>query len=690
LPLGIAGLALVVLFVGGAVSIARIASERRMAEDNLSLALVTAADAALAVEHREEAGRLAQYALSLNPLPDARGVLMALPPSAPHGLAEAATPLPDCRPKAVDNDALRVLCASVDRPTEVTLRGPEGVSWRAAGDASRGATFLARGELVALASFRDIEFLATRDGTAKARIAPVCRGTMQPGTRTDAVLLFRRTCASIMRPSGEIPMPVDVCGASGIAAAAIDQNAARFALACHDGSLHTMRIGTDGGVAPIARYDAELTPPGLGVSAVAFVGADGPILLIGTQHGSLLSVDMVAQARLGKFTPGGYIDDIRVTPDGRFALVDQHIGPEVVVDVAAFAPLEQLPRDVAAAALAPDGSRHLAGASLRRAAAMPPLPRFMSVSHGVTSLAISPDGRFLAVGQSDWLTHVDVATRRPLGRVHWQNEVVKSIDYTPTGTLVAHGIGDEATFWFDDPALRQPRREPLGSRARRIAVLPDHSIMHARWGVEGLRRVFQGVPHDEHAGPALVDFVPLDAGRLIFGIDAAGDVWRAEDMHAGGRFERCGHVPGGTAITGYFDNNVSVVLVMRATDIVGTCGTEAHHTLDDGAAWRDDMALTAFAAARGWVAAGSRDGIVRLWRRGESVPFAIRRNHTGRVAALVIDPEARWFASGGWDARVMFWTIPDWNRTADGAGSFPPSVDELLEILRRARTGVGF
>lgn len=148
------------------------------------------------------------------------------------------------------------------------------------------------------------------------------------------------------------------------------------------------------------------------------------------------------------------------------------------------------------------------------------------------------------------------------------------------------------------------------------------------------------------------DFLASPDARHFAAIGFDQRLRRGTDLHLGGKLEVCDDGGGVKRIALAPDGSGIVTALQDAIEL--RCPREP----GDIRYAIDGNVILSVAAAPGWLAAGARDGSVRLWRRGQSEPIAVFRDHSARVDALVMDPAGTWFAAGGWDGRVAFFDVP--------------------------------
>jgi len=670
-PLAVAAVALALLVAVVAFAFVRVETARADAEANLAIALASASSTAARAHETARAEVLAAHALARAPLPEARGVLATLSPVRPQRIVGASPP---CAP--FDLAGERVACRDLDG---VSVGDAAGIRWRArVGEPIAGPTFIDHGDHVVVSTRQGVVVLDAADGRLVSRVerstslTPLM-ATGDPG----AALGMTRTYIARYRASGVEESPWTVCPEPGVAAANLHPDGDLYAAACFDGSL---AVGSfERGLE--TRADPRLLRPGDFAGSLAFIPGTRD-LLIGTDGGSVLRLDAPRYERDRVHRGAGFVHRVMAGPRGERAVVISDLGDPIVLDLASMAPLARL-TGVHGRAISfdADGTLRAVGERLERWAFDGVVPRGVRVHHGIAALAVSHDGRHLAIANGPELAVVDVATRARLGRISWDEVLVKDLTFGPEGALYAHGMGTPSVVRFDDMRLDAIASALPVPISRRIGRLADGRMLSVSWlsGVQILGADQPPQPVD--AELFLNDMEVSRTGREVVGIDPRGGVWVGRDLHAGGELAPCGVVAGARSIARNAEDGTVFVATRDGVHIAcGPSGDDlAHHP-------GGDSRLIVVATASNWVAAGAQDGTVLLWRRGEREPFAVHRAHEGRVSELVFAPRAEWLAAGGWDGYIGFMHMPP-PETGD-----PPAVESawgltLVDAFERGTRG---
>ena len=300
------------------------------------------------------------------------------------------------------------------------------------------------------------------------------------------------------------------------------------------------------------------------------------------------------------------------------------------------------PRDVA---FDPNG-KWIASASRRGGIEVWPLAagrlarRQLAERVRVTTLAVSPDGRFLATGtQSGSVLVLPVSGSASIELPGFQG-LVYSVAFDATGRRIAanghvDGRRDEVVRVFDLDTGGVKTFDPGdGHELITVAFLPDGNLLTSSFG--GLRRI------DTKTG----------SSELL--VQQPGAAFLSPD----GRH----------------------VLLLRSENPNFPVGTASVYDLQERRSWPlathgDQVTLMAWDPSGRRVATGSREGIVRVGPVSGEEPH-ILIGHEGPVWAVRVDPTGRFLASTSEDGTVRIWPMPE------GRPLHTLALEAFLEKLR--------
>ncbi|MBM4366025.1 MAG: hypothetical protein FJ102_07400 [Deltaproteobacteria bacterium] len=308
-------------------------------------------------------------------------------------------------------------------------------------------------------------------------------------------------------------------------------------------------------------------------------------------------------------------------------------------------------------------------------------PQGLRVGAGVSALAFAPDNAHIAVAAGEGLASVyRVADGRLRFRSAEGEDVVKDVAFDAAGgrLLVASaGLLQRVFRLGNNQATLLSRDEAW----RRAAFAPDGSIIGAPYKPDYVR-VVEGRAERREQPRGFSDLESLLGGTGLVGLGGEDVLYLSDDPEAQ-QWRELGRFPGAIGVAGG-GRRVAVAL----DDRVSTIDVDGRATWSTPApAGGTDLAVSADGQ---WVALGTIDGAVHVYRVGEAGPRATMRAHWARVAALAFSPDGHWLASGGWDEEVRLWSMaaltvdPDaavreaeaaWGRDLDAILSAGPGVE---------------
>ncbi|MCK6550475.1 WD40 repeat domain-containing serine/threonine protein kinase, partial [Myxococcota bacterium] len=554
-----------------------------------------------------EAELLAAHALAEAGSADARGVLAAARAGGAPDSAETIE-LPAC-PRVVPGTWDLALCLDASWVALYEL-SPVRLRWRQPLSA-RHLSMIPRvdGEprIVATTGRAELLVLDTNTGMPVARFDPyVSTGLLSVVTPSlDGALLAATEgrMLSIISLDTESTREIGrTCVVSPIAAVAAGPEG--FVVVCRDGTLH--------GVDPSSGETRRLwqsTELGAIVPTSAAVTPDGRTLVAGGIRGALVRIELST----GTVTPPVQVHDspiieLELLPPGDRVFASGERGGARLWALDANVELLRMPAAFGQRTrLTPEGlvtgGRRAGRWGLARV--MP--PRRLTRPAGLSAIALSPDGAYVAAAQGDGaFAVIDRATGRAVYERSLGRDVIKTLDFSPDGRRLAVSISESFTSprAFGVGTWDELQLDPASRGARRLihdvsgALIGFHySAPHSRWSTDGHRSNLEG--------PEVLDvWASLDRRELL-AVAVDGTILR----HTDGALVPLGRDEGAATIAGFPRRRWLATGHPSGVTIREDTARERWIPNDDGA-------LTDLAASpdERWLVGARTDGTIAVWR----------------------------------------------------------------------------
>ncbi|MDW8277708.1 MAG: NACHT domain-containing protein, partial [Anaerolineales bacterium] len=230
----------------------------------------------------------------------------------------------------------------------------------------------------------------------------------------------------------------------------------------------------------------------------------------------------------------------------------------------------------------------------------------------VTSVAFSPDGRYVVSGSYDGTARVwETSGGREIARMMHEGGVT-SVTFSPDGRYVVSGSNDGTARVWEASGGREIARMTHEIGVTSVAFSPDgHYVVSGSW--DGTARVWEA-----------------SGGREIARMTHENEVTSVA-FSPDGRYVVSGSVDG----------------AVRLWEAAG--GREIARMMHD-----DEVTSVAFSPDGRYVVSGSYDGTARVWETSGGREIA-RMMHEGGVTSVTFSPDGRYVVSGSNDGTARVW-----------------------------------
>jgi len=247
---------------------------------------------------------------------------------------------------------------------------------------------------------------------------------------------------------------------------------------------------------------------------------------------------------------------------------------------------------------------------------------------GVYSVAISPDGKILAVGCHDWTVKLwNLTTRSLQGILKGHGKPVKYVTFSPDGTLLASG-DERGDLILWDPVKQEqtaklttrftPDETSFTSMVECISFSPDGTLMATS------NREDKVVLLWKIGFPKPVSVIHSGTGAIL-------SMMFSPD--------------GKRLVLGSRDNSVRL------------CDLENDHEVKRLYSHKDDVNCVAFSPDGNLIASGSDSGTIFIWDLKSGRALTRFDRHGMSVLSLAFSPDGKTLISGSADRTVRFWDI---------------------------------
>jgi WD40 repeat protein/energy-coupling factor transporter ATP-binding protein EcfA2 len=294
----------------------------------------------------------------------------------------------------------------------------------------------------------------------------------------------------------------------------------------------------------------------------------------------------------------------------------------------------------------------------------------------VLSVTYSPDGKYLASGSANrtvrlWDVRDPMSVRRIALPLTGHVVGVRSLAYSPSGETLASGSWDSIRLWdVGDPSSVQPLGQPISGYSLlmwSLSFSPDGKVLALGrndgtiqlWDVgdNSLQRWPPlGQPLTGHGGTVTHLTFSLDGQTLVSGSEEDGTI-RRWDVSSPLSVQPLGQPLTGTLGRLAFSPGGGTLASMREDGAVGLWDLSTGQSLGQSLTGHvDGVTCLAFSSDGKMLAAGSGDHTICLWEIGrEQLLGQSLTGHADGVSGVVYSPDGRTLASGGGDKAIRLW-----------------------------------
>lgn len=309
----------------------------------------------------------------------------------------------------------------------------------------------------------------------------------------------------------------------------------------------------------------------------------------------------------------------------------------------------------------------VAGPTLVNAHPLPDLPSpafqlaLAAHTHGVTAVAIAPDGTWLAVGSADGTIRIwDRVTATLTATLAGPDVSVKMVAIAPDGSWLAAGTDDDTVRVWDRATATVTATLASPGVFVEVVVIALDGTWLAIADDDGAVRIWDRTTARITAilaGPGcLVAAMAVAPEATWF---AAGDldgmvwIWARGTVAVSATIPGTGHAVRALAISS--DGTWGATGTSEGTVQIWDRSTGAINATLPQPSRQAYVSVLAISPDGSWLATAGEGGSVRIWDRATATAMAVLGGHSDGVTSVAISPDSTWLATGSRDGTVRIW-----------------------------------